>query len=81
MTDEQSYFTGRRSAYTAMLRHCVIELGAADSETAKLVIEIEEARAALRTLCAELGCNDWPDDLALADVIEKYLGRAIMSNR
>jgi len=24
-----------------------------------------------------LGCNDWPDDLWLPDVIEKHLGRAV----
>lgn len=31
--------------------------------------------AALRSLCAEFGDNDWPDDLHLADVVEKHLGK------
>ena len=29
----------------------------------------------LRALCADFGDNDWPDDLDIADVIEKHLSR------
>ncbi len=46
-----------------------------------LVIEVkylEKERGAavkmLRQLCADFGDNDWPDDLHLADVIDKHLG-------
>jgi hypothetical protein len=34
-------------------------------------------RERLRIECAELGDNDWPDDLNLADVVEKYLARPV----
>jgi hypothetical protein len=37
--------------------------------------QLSAARAALRTLCDDLGLpNDWPDDLHLADVVEKHIG-------
>ncbi len=37
--------------------------------------QLSATRAALRTLCDDLGLpNDWPDDLHLADVVEKYIG-------
>jgi hypothetical protein len=41
----------------------------------------ERARSvnALRDLSARLGCDDWPDDLDLADVIEKHIARSIES--
>ena len=29
----------------------------------------------LRAICAEFGDNNWPDDLHLADVLEKHLLR------
>jgi hypothetical protein len=31
--------------------------------------------AALRELCGHFGDNDWTDDLHLADVVEKHLGK------
>jgi hypothetical protein len=37
--------------------------------------EREMTIVALRSLCAEFGDNDWPDDLHLADVVEKHLGK------
>jgi hypothetical protein len=38
-------------------------------------VEREESVAMLRTVCTNFGDNDWPDDLHLADVIEKHLWR------
>lgn len=38
-----------------------------------LRVERAETVAALRRLCDYLGDNDWPDDLHLADVIEKHI--------
>ncbi len=34
-------------------------------------------RAMLRIECAAAGCNDWPNDLHLADVVEKHLARKL----
>lgn len=39
------------------------------------LIEREEAVARLRWLCEEFGDQDWDDNLHLADVIDKHLGR------
>jgi hypothetical protein len=48
----------------------------------KLSDELERARqyekdirAALRIECSDIDANDWPDDLHMADVIEKHLCR------
>jgi hypothetical protein len=38
-------------------------------------LEREKTISALRELCAAFGDNDWPNDLHLADVIEKHLGK------
>jgi hypothetical protein len=37
--------------------------------------EREQAVASLRDICRQFGDNDWPDDLHLADVLDKHLGR------
>lgn len=38
-------------------------------------LEREQTISALRELCAVFGDNDWPEDLNLADVVEKHLGK------
>jgi hypothetical protein len=82
--NEQDFERGRRSAYASILRQCMIELapftermtsGGKDQMIAQLVSEREAAIVALREICAEHGDNDWPDNLYLADIIEKHLGR------
>jgi len=37
--------------------------------------ERREIISALRDACSEIGDNDWPDDLHIADIIEKHLAR------
>jgi hypothetical protein len=39
----------------------------------KLTSEREEAIAALRSMCADYGDNEWPETLHLADIIETHL--------
>lgn len=78
--DEQrdlTYSRGRRMAWLFMLQKCCHELGYDDLEVAKAgwIGERELAISALRDVCEEFGDNDWPDDLALSDVIEKHLHR------
>jgi hypothetical protein len=46
-------------------------------EVMQLRAHLDAARAMLRIECAEAGCNDWPDNLHLADVIEKHLCRSL----
>lgn len=42
------------------------------------VSERQETIKSLRGLCKDFGDNDWPDDLHLADVIEKHLGKYLV---
>lgn len=74
---ERSYIRGHRAALAGMLAHCLRELGYEDTDAtrAKWVLEREATVAALRDVCAAYGDNDWPDDLHLADVVERHLGR------
>lgn len=74
--EEQAYIAGKRMAWRRMLDQCIRELGDAPNlDAARLLSELEETRAALRRICADHGDNEWPDDLSLADVIEKHLAR------
>jgi hypothetical protein len=81
---ELAYCRGARQAMQTLLRMAIRELGVYDAvleeetpelKAAKLLAEREEAVAMLRQLCAQHGDNDWPNDLHLADVIEKHLVR------
>lgn len=73
--EELAYNAGTRMAWTRMLQTAFKELGHDAPDSTSLLIEREQAIAALRSLCADFGDNDWPDDLHLADVIEKHLGK------
>lgn len=46
------------------------------SETEMLREYLSATRSALRQLSEELECNEWPDELHLADVVEKHIGRS-----
>lgn len=75
-SSERQYIIGSRAALTRMLQHCVGELGYKDGPTREqLIIQREQTVSALRQICGEFGDNDWPDNLHLADVIEKHLQR------
>jgi hypothetical protein len=81
MTDEseRAYIEGSRVAWRKMLRQALMELGR-DSEEwnqKRWLLEREEAISMLRRICERLGDNDWPDDLNLADIIDKHLNRHI----
>ena len=74
---ERAYIQGQRSAWQRILSTACGNLGIDDPEAAH-ALWIDErlaAVAALREICEEHGDNDWPDNLHLADVIEKHLGR------
>lgn len=78
---EEHWNSGHRAAWTSMLQTCLSELDYVGNEVehAKWVIEREAAVVALREVCAEHGDNEWQDNLFLADVIEKHLGRHLDS--
>jgi predicted secreted protein len=73
--EERAYVAGRRAAMTRILMDCARELGYDDPllKAATLIEEHENARAALRRICAEHGDNDWRDSEPLADVIADHL--------
>lgn len=75
--EEQAYIRGHRAALLRVLKDICHELGYDDPvvESTRYIGEREEAIAVLRRLCAERGDNDWPNDLHLADIIDKHLGR------
>lgn len=72
-TEEKIWTDSRRTAYREMLANCIRELCDEDTTKESLMVQLEEGRSALRSLCADFGDNDWDDKLSLRDVIEKHL--------
>lgn len=74
--DERNYIEGSRMAWRTILSETLRNLdeeGITELRIAQLVAQREDTRNALRRICADHGDNSWPDDLSLADVIDKYL--------
>jgi hypothetical protein len=72
---EKDWTAGNRAAWTRILSEAIRELGPSAPDAARLIRERAEVVAMLRQVCEVFGDNDWPDDLHLADVIEKHLWR------
>lgn len=70
---------GRETAYLDIINLCFerVSIEYDNQDPALRMIELEKDRAAaiaaLRDLCAEVGDNDWPDNLRLEDIINKHL--------
>jgi hypothetical protein len=80
--EEQAYLQGEKMAWSMMAQQCIRNLQC-DSEiktTLGYLRERNEAINRLRELCQDFGDNDWEDDLHLADIIEKHLGRPLYNN-
>ncbi len=81
---ERDYLRGRQAAQLEILRALLRDpalakmAGVADPG---LAIERQETVAAMRKVCGEHGDDDWPDDLHLADVIDKHLAPYLGSGR
>ena len=74
--NEIDYTRGTRHVWLSLLRQCLRELGYDKAPVpGALIVEREEAIQALRDVCEDHGDNDWTEDLHLADVIHKHLGR------
>lgn len=78
-SEEQAYVEGNRAAWRELYQLAAKNLGYENVPEAKYIIERERAVAALRSVCRDYGDNDWPDNLSLADVIEKHLARHLWS--
>jgi hypothetical protein len=67
------YSAGRRDAFTRILNEAVIGLHVSGVTEESWRLERASLVATLRRVCDELGTNDWPENLSLSDVIDKYL--------
>ena len=68
-----NWVSGYKAAMAQIATLSLQSLAGSDRDKASLLIERQAAIAALREVCAVFGDNDWPDDLYLADIIEKHL--------
>lgn len=72
---EKDWIAGNRAAWTRILGEAIRALDLDGLTRESLVAERAQTVAMLRRVCEEFGDNEWPDDLHLADVIEKHLWR------
>ncbi len=74
-SEERAYGMGHDAALRIVLATVLQVMPQGDAERWRL--ERGAAVAQLRSVCEDFGDNDWPDDLHLADVIEKHLARQL----
>lgn len=77
--EEQAYMRGSRAVWQRLLGECLRSLGEDAGDKHGRVTERVAAIAALRSLCAEFGDNEWDEDLHLADIIDKHLGLYLLA--
>ena len=77
MINEEDYEKGYRAALASIIQRCYHGLGYPDKDKeiqlATLIVEREEAIAALRIVCERYGDNAWNEQLNLADIIVKHI--------
>lgn len=84
--EELAYTRGQRMAMRKLLGMAMREFAAQEANPCAENVEpdwllravglraqLEDTRAALRSICAAHGNNDWSDSLNLADVVNKHL--------
>jgi hypothetical protein len=78
---ERAYELGHRKACVLILCEILKQLGYDPEVKTRFawILEREDAISALRVACSDFGDNDWPDNLNLADVIEKHLLRHLQT--
>jgi hypothetical protein len=74
---DDAFEAGRQAVFRSMLGFITGELHGDERKVAGAIAHLIDVKTALRGLCEEFGCNEWPDDLNLSDVVEKHLGRKI----
>lgn len=73
---EESYLLGQRALLLGQLKDILKQLGKREDTTKEdLIAEREEAVQALRSICEDHGDNEWDENLHLADIINKHLGK------
>lgn len=70
---ETDYAAGSKAATMQVLRLCIRLLGSEARDANSWRFERASVVEQLRYVCGVLGCNDWPEDLDLGDVIRKYM--------
>ena len=76
---EQAYLQGGRSVWNSLLRECLRNLKTSEHDQYSWITEREAAIAVLRGICDEFGDNDWNENLHLADIIDKHLGKHLFA--
>lgn len=73
--EESAYVQGQQTLALAIFRSITPYLpkGTVERDAAALRIERAEAIVALRDICREHGDSEWPDDMHIADIINKHL--------
>lgn len=71
--NEKDYEAGYRAAMSRIAQETMRSLPMGDRDKLALLTERQQAIVALRSVCAEFGDNEWPDELHLSDIIEKHL--------
>ena len=86
--EEQAYIQGQHSVWLRLLDRAIRELGYPAADTllgnqfvARYISEREKALAVLRDLCAGFGDTNWDSELALADIIDKHLGKHLWNRK
>ncbi len=88
--EDEAYERGEADVYRRLLSMAILGIGATEIpddadrmrlRIARLEAEMADARVQLRKLCEDFGDTDWGDSLYLADVIERYLGRALYESK
>lgn len=74
---DAAFEAGRQSAFRTILWTIAAELHGDEKKVACAIAELIDVRTALRELGDDLGCEPWPDDLHLGDVVNKRIRREI----
>jgi hypothetical protein len=74
---DTAYTNGHQRAWLSMMNECIRQLGYEHAEViqTRWIRERAELVLTLRAICEDFGDNDWPDDLNLADVMNKHLAK------
>lgn len=70
---DSKYLEGNRAVWSELLGLAIRNLGAKDRTLEQMILERESAISALRSACMDHGDNEWPENLHLADIINKHL--------
>ena len=74
--EEKIFLQGNQAAWRQILYHCLPHLNdTLEKSYSQIVLERSEAIQSLRNICQDFGDLDWDNNLHLADIINKHLGK------